>query len=97
MRTALGYKESGVFHFLQPELLNETALKQILDLVSTKLINVYPILRCCISIPVRLYTIVYLYQVRFRRDFNSFTGYRSERKLLRTTCQWLMYSICTWV
>ena len=39
MHTALEGKDSGVFHFLQPELLNETALKQILELVSTKLIN----------------------------------------------------------
>lgn len=40
MYAALGYKESGVFHFLQPELLNETALKQILELKCVKLPNV---------------------------------------------------------
>jgi len=39
MHAALGHKESGVFHFLQPELLNEAALKQILEIVSTKVIN----------------------------------------------------------
>ena len=68
MHKASGDKESGVFHFLQPDLLNETALKQILELVSTKLINMQPVLRCCISIPFEHYTNVNLYQVRFRTD-----------------------------
>jgi hypothetical protein len=39
MHKASGDEESGIFHFLQPELLNETELKQILELVSTKLID----------------------------------------------------------
>jgi hypothetical protein len=33
---ASGVKESNDFYLLQPELLNETALKQVLELVSIK-------------------------------------------------------------
>jgi hypothetical protein len=35
---ASGCKQSNSFYLLQPELLNEAALKQILELVSMKLI-----------------------------------------------------------
>lgn len=45
MHKASDDKECGVFHFLQPELLSETALKQILELVSTKLIKMKRMLR----------------------------------------------------
>jgi hypothetical protein len=49
-----GCKQSNDFYLLQPELLNETALKQILELVSIKLTDYdsTDIMFCSISLQV---------------------------------------------
>jgi hypothetical protein len=42
---ALGVKEYNDFYLLQPELLNETTLKQVLELVSIKCVLMC--MQCC--------------------------------------------------